>query len=107
MVSHAMSNLTMKNTRVKFEKLKIPSTGNIEIFNVLRSKLRKTIRKEKMVYGNKKIRKLQNNYEFGNVMDFYGGTRDQMKGYQRKTTMLLDENGILITTNDEKWKHIL
>jgi hypothetical protein len=82
--------------QAKMQWINFPRRSNIDNLNNLRPDASRHYRNKKKAYLKVKIEELETNSKINNVRDLYGGINDFKKGYQPRTTIVMEEKGDLV-----------
>jgi hypothetical protein len=75
--------------------------GNIQTYKDARKEARKVCRRKKKFYEEEELEELQDKYKRNNIKKFYEGIRKIRKGFQPKTTMCRNKQGIMVGDKNE------
>jgi flagellar basal body rod protein FlgC len=75
--------------------LQDPSEINLDNLNNIRRETRRHFRNKKREYLKDKIDELATNSKNKNIRDLYRGTNDFKRGYQPRSNLVNDENGLV------------
>ena len=87
------------NTRLKMLQRKTRS--NIETYKEARREARKICRRKKKHYEEEKLKELQEKYKNNAIKQFYEGIRKIRAGFQPRTTMCKNKQGIIVGREEE------
>ena len=90
-----------KQNSARLKMLQRKTRSNIETFRNARREARRICRRKKKQYEEEKIEDLQDKYKRNAVKHFYEGIREMRTGFQPRTTMCKNRQGVIVGEENE------